>query len=135
MLIARMPNQSNLLEFLVMPRTSNASAQIAKLQKQLAALQKKESERSKAKQSKALASIVKIAKDAGLSADDIAAAFKSGKSAAKKKTVRKSTNAGKTVAPKYRNPADPTQTWTGRGKSPAWVASMKAAGTLETALI
>lgn len=130
-----MPNQSNLLEFLVMPRTSNASAQIAKLQKQLAALQKKESERSKAKQSKALASIVKIAKDAGLSADDIAAAFKSGKSAAKKKTVRKSTNAGKTVAPKYRNPADPTQTWTGRGKSPAWVASMKAAGTLETALI
>ena len=118
-----------------MARTSNASAQIAKLQKQLAALQKKESERSKAKQSKALASIVKIAKDAGLSADDIAAAFKSGKSAAKKKTVRKSTNAGKTIAPKYRNPADPTQTWTGRGKSPAWVASMKAAGTLESALI
>lgn len=24
---------------------------------------------------------------------------------------------------KYRNPADPQQTWTGRGKKPAWVAA------------
>lgn len=23
--------------------------------------------------------------------------------------------------PKYRNPADPTQTWTGRGKRPGWM--------------
>ncbi|MFT4173409.1 MAG: H-NS histone family protein [Rhodocyclaceae bacterium] len=26
------------------------------------------------------------------------------------------------VAPKYRNPADDTQTWTGRGRKPQWVA-------------
>lgn len=26
-----------------------------------------------------------------------------------------------TLPPKYRNPAEPTQTWTGRGKPPAWV--------------
>lgn len=25
--------------------------------------------------------------------------------------------------PKYRNPADPTQTWTGIGKRPAWIKS------------
>lgn len=25
------------------------------------------------------------------------------------------------AAPKYRNPADPTQTWTGRGVAPAWI--------------
>ena len=119
-----------------MARTSNAASQISKLQKQLAALQKKEADRSKAKQSKALAAIVKIAKDSGLTADDITGALKSGKTVAKKKTsTRKSATAGKTVAPKYRNPADPTQTWTGRGKSPAWIVAMKDAGTLESALI
>ena len=26
------------------------------------------------------------------------------------------------VAPKYRNPENPEQTWTGRGKAPAWIA-------------
>lgn len=27
--------------------------------------------------------------------------------------------------PKYRNPADPAQTWTGRGKRPAWLAGVE----------
>ena len=27
--------------------------------------------------------------------------------------------------PKYRNPKDPAQTWTGRGKAPAWIAGFK----------
>jgi DNA-binding protein H-NS len=30
-----------------------------------------------------------------------------------------------TVAPKYRNPDDPSQTWTGRGRSPDWVVAAK----------
>ena len=119
-----------------MARTATAASQIAKLQKQLALLQKKEADKSKAKQAKALAAIVKLAKDAGLTADDVAGALKSGKATAKKKTIaKKSAAAGKTVAPKYRNPANPEQTWTGRGKSPTWVAELKAAGTLESALI
>ena len=25
------------------------------------------------------------------------------------------------VAPKYRNPADPSQTWSGRGRPPTWI--------------
>ncbi len=32
------------------------------------------------------------------------------------------------VAPKYRNPADSTQTWTGRGKQPHWVRDALAGG-------
>lgn len=28
---------------------------------------------------------------------------------------------GTKAAPKYRNPADPEQTWTGRGRKPQWV--------------
>lgn len=31
-------------------------------------------------------------------------------------------------AAKYANPADPTQTWTGRGRQPAWVKEALAAG-------
>jgi len=43
-------------------------------------------------------------------------------------TATKATNAsskGKStgkVAPKYRNPADPSQTWAGRGQQPKWLA-------------
>ncbi|MCK7594020.1 H-NS family nucleoid-associated regulatory protein [Pseudomarimonas salicorniae] len=36
--------------------------------------------------------------------------------------------AGRTVAPKYRNPDDPAQTWTGRGKRPRWVQAQLDAG-------
>lgn len=34
----------------------------------------------------------------------------------------------KPVEPKYRNPANPDQTWTGRGRKPAWVNEAEAAG-------
>ncbi|MCF3592537.1 H-NS histone family protein [Rhodobacteraceae bacterium LMO-12] len=33
-----------------------------------------------------------------------------------------------TVPPKYANPADKTQTWTGRGRRPAWVREALEAG-------
>lgn len=29
-----------------------------------------------------------------------------------------------TVAPKYRNPASPTETWTGRGRMPVWMKTL-----------
>ena len=36
------------------------------------------------------------------------------------------------VAIKYRNPKDPNQTWTGRGRQPKWlVAELKAGNSLE----
>ena len=39
---------------------------------------------------------------------------------------------GQKVAPKYQNPADPSQTWTGRGRKPLWVeAELKSGKTLE----
>ena len=51
----------------------------------------------------------------------------------------KASKAGKraVVAPKYRNPEDASQTWSGRGKRPLWVvAALKRRGvTLDSLLI
>ncbi|MTI03080.1 H-NS histone family protein [Roseibium sp. RKSG952] len=35
---------------------------------------------------------------------------------------------GTKAKPKYRNPADPAQTWTGRGRKPQWVHDALKAG-------
>jgi DNA-binding protein H-NS len=36
------------------------------------------------------------------------------------------------VFPKYQNPAEPSETWSGRGKQPRWLKSaLKAGGTIE----
>jgi DNA-binding protein H-NS len=34
----------------------------------------------------------------------------------------------KSVAPKYANPSNPSETWTGRGRKPLWVVAALAAG-------
>ena len=68
----------------------------------------------KRKRSEAMKEIQAVAKRHGLSMDDIVG----GKSKAKK-----------SKAPaKYRNPSNPDQEWTGRGRQPAWFKSALAAG-------
>jgi DNA-binding protein H-NS len=44
-----------------------------------------------------------------------------------KKAARKGRKIGK-VPPKYRNPANPSETWTGRGKQPRWMAELVKKG-------
>jgi DNA-binding protein H-NS len=39
------------------------------------------------------------------------------------------------VKPKYRNPADPNQTWSGRGKRPRWFHAALSAGKKEKDLL
>jgi DNA-binding protein H-NS len=42
----------------------------------------------------------------------------------------------KPVAPKYRNPEDPSQTWAGRGRPPLWIgAAIKSGKKLDSFLI
>ncbi len=48
--------------------------------------------------------------------------------AAKKAPARKSAQKGAKVPPKYRNPADASQTWAGRGMPPKWLAAELAKG-------
>ncbi len=120
-----------------MARTTVAS-QLAALKKQQEALAKKEAALLAKSHNKVLTKIVQLAKDAGLTANDIAEALGSGKTkkvAVKKSAGKSSKVAGKKVAPKYRNPANQEETWTGRGVAPKWVAELKASGTLESALI
>jgi DNA-binding protein H-NS len=120
-----------------MARTTVAN-QLAAIRKQRELLDKKEQILKSKSHDKVLSKIVLMAKEAGLSASDIAKALNAGKAtkAVKAtKATKKGTLAGKKVAPKYRNPANPEQTWTGRGVSPTWVQELKAAGTLDAALI
>ncbi|MGV8932630.1 MAG: H-NS family nucleoid-associated regulatory protein [Luteimonas sp.] len=44
-----------------------------------------------------------------------------------KPSVKKGRKLGK-VAPKYRNPANTKETWTGRGKQPRWMAALTKKG-------
>lgn len=44
-----------------------------------------------------------------------------------RKSATKGRKLGK-VPPKYRNPAKPSETWTGRGKQPRWMAELTKKG-------
>src|SRR3546814_2122719 len=51
--------------------------------------------------------------------------------AAPRKAAKKGRKLGK-VAPKYRNPANPKETWTGRGKQPRWMRSEEPTTELQS---
>lgn len=117
---------------------STVANQLAAIRKQRELLDKKEQALKSKSHDKVLSKIVAMAKEAGLTASDITKALSSGKPAKAAKplrTAKKGSLAGKKIAPKYRNPANPEQTWTGRGVSPAWVQALKASGALDSALI
>ena len=125
-----------------MARTSPIT-QLEKIRAARIKLEKEEQRLMSRGHDKALAQIVQIAHSAGLSAADITAAI-GGKNKGKKvaaKTIgskapkAKRASAGKKVAPKYRDPANPANTWTGRGRMPQWVQALNAAGTLASAQI
>jgi len=115
---------------------TNVASQLAQIQRQKEALLKKEQALMSKSHEKVLVQIVKLAKDAGLTAADITSAMSAGKPAKVKaaKASKKTGSRGK-VEPKYQNPQNPAQKWSGRGVSPKWIAELKAAGTLDSALI
>ena len=47
---------------------------------------------------------------------------------AAKKAAKQAGTATRKVAPKYRNPANPKETWSGRGKQPRWLAEQVKKG-------
>lgn len=83
----------------------NAAAELARLEAQIA-------EKRDAARSGVIAQVRSLMSEHGLTPADIAPP----------KVARSA------VAPKYRNPADATQTWAGRGKRPAWLQTAVADG-------
>lgn len=76
----------------------------------------------------ALAAAKKAAAAHGFSLDEITGA------PAPAKVGRKKARAKKPSAPKYCNPDDKSQTWTGKGRQPQWFKEAIAAGTSPDAL-
>jgi DNA-binding protein H-NS len=119
------------------------AAQLAAIQKQKDILAKKEAALKAASHGKIITQIIKMAKDAGLSLEEISSAYKGqipsslkiSAQPTKTTSVKPHTMKGVKLPPKYRNPMDPNQTWTGRGVAPGWVAKLREADLLESALI
>lgn len=78
---------------------------------------------------KVRAKLTKLAKAEGYTVEELfgAAAPARGRKAATKASPKAGRKLGK-VAPKYRNPANAKDTWTGRGRQPRWMAELVAAG-------
>ena len=78
---------------------------------------------------KVRAKLTKLAKAEGYTVEELfgAAAPVRGRKAASKASPKAGRKLGK-VAPKYRNPANAKDTWTGRGRQPRWMAELVAAG-------
>ncbi|MFG5382682.1 H-NS family nucleoid-associated regulatory protein [Yoonia sp. R2-816] len=93
----------------------------AEIDKTLAVMEKKEMK-------EALAAAEKAAKAHGFTLADI-----TGRATSVTKTARKTAKKPKKAGiPKYANPDDKTQTWTGKGRYPDWFRAALAAGkTLE----
>jgi DNA-binding protein H-NS len=75
--------------------------------------------------------ITKFAKAEGYTLEELFGAGKAAPARAGKAAAAPSSRAGRKlgkVAPKYRNPANPKETWTGRGKQPRWMAALTAKG-------
>lgn len=117
-----------------MARTT-VEAQLAKIRKAKEVLEKKEKALLNRNQDKAIAKIVQLATVNGINAVQISKALKVGTADKSKTTRAKRRSANVKVAPKYRNPADMNQTWTGRGRAPLWAAELQKAGKLDSALI
>ena len=120
-----------------------SSLSLDKLRKEKAKIEKAISLKEAKDKKEAMAKVVAIARDSGIDLADLVASStrkpRASSAAAKAPVVRinkKATAKRGKVAPKYRNPADAEQTWTGRGKQPVWVREhLENGGTLDSITI
>ncbi len=118
----------------------SVEAQLAKLKKQREAIEAKEKELQAKANTKVIAEIVALIQKHGVTQTELIAALaKRGSKAPRKakaaRSAAKTSDKRAKVAPKYRNPSDANQTWTGRGRTPVWVQALKDAGNLDSAII
>ena len=77
---------------------------------------------------KVRSALVKAAKAEGYTIDELFSFSEAAQALHSRKSVNKSGRKLGKVPPKYRNPANTKQTWTGRGKRPRWLAELVSAG-------
>jgi len=133
-------------------------SQLTKLRKEKELIEKKERALLSKTNSQALSQIKAIMKESGLTFEALVAGLK-GKSAASKvdmgaspkapPTKKTASSKGKTKANakprvsragikvpiKFKHPTQPELTWTGRGKTPAWVTELEKAGKIDSAKV
>jgi len=68
------------------------------------------------------------AKAHGFSLDDLTASAPAEKAAPRSTRAKRNADGRAKVAPKYRNPNNPDQTWSGRGRAPGWMSAHLQAG-------
>ncbi|MGA7439772.1 MAG: H-NS histone family protein [Luteibacter sp.] len=90
----------------------------------IAKAQSRQGELLKEKVARLREKISELIKAEGLTFDDVFG-----------KNAPKSRRAGTAVAAKYRNPTNPEQTWSGRGKRPRWFSDALKAGTKESDML
>jgi len=71
--------------------------------------------------------LTRLAKAEGYTIEELFGAGAPAARASRAAPARAGRKLGK-VAPKYRNPENPKETWTGRGKQPRWLAAYTAKG-------
>ena len=71
--------------------------------------------------------VAALAKSEGYSIEELFGGAKPAPRARKAATGARKTTGSK-VAPKYRNPSNPKETWAGRGKQPRWLAAQTGKG-------
>lgn len=76
------------------------------------------------------AKINQYVKDHGYTIEELYGDLSSPASGRSKKPAgrKPAKSAGSKVAPKYRNPANPSETWSGRGRQPRWLAALVEKG-------
>lgn len=115
---------------------------IAEINSLTAKLSKRKEKLEKGQIEKVRAKVTALLRKEGLTLQDL---MKGGASAAAAPRAAKKARgagkgkggvAGRKVAPKYRNPNNPQETWTGRGINPRWMTELLAKGmTKEQMLI
>ena len=90
----------------------------------IARAQARQTELQREKAQKVQAKIAALVQAEGLDLQDVMGARSRGRSGSRGK-----------VPQKYRNPADPSQTWSGRGRQPLWYAAAVKAGKKDKDLL
>lgn len=116
--------------------TNYSNWSIDKLNKEIERIQKIIKSREAKDKKAALAKVTALARKNGFELHELVKGEGGRKAEKPARTSAKTTKKRGKVPPKYRNPADASVTWTGRGRQPVWVREfIKSGGKLEDVTI